>query len=387
MQGETIATADTIFRNTFNGQAGKYMKICLICSELFAWGKFGGFGRATRLIGRELVKRGVDVCAVVPRRENQKEVEVLDGITVLSYPFSQTLTCSNLFKKCDADIFHSEQPSIATWIARKAMPQKKHIITFQDPKGWHDWLLELVSPSLNNLRASLAWAYENNFLVTKALNQSDGLYYCARYLQEKIPRVYRIHKPIEFLPTPVHLPENRIVKSRQPTVCFVGRWDRRKKPERFFALAQKNPHIRFIAPGKSQDNVWDAHLRSKYGFLPNLEMPGFLNQFSSNSLSQILSKSWILVNTSTREGLPNAFLEALAHRCALLSVVNPENLTERYGHVIENEDFSGGLNNLLTDSRWKEKGEAGFAYVSRHYELHKAIDMHMTIYEKILGKA
>jgi len=34
------------------------MRVCLISVEIFAWGKYGGFGRATRLIGRELAKRG-----------------------------------------------------------------------------------------------------------------------------------------------------------------------------------------------------------------------------------------------------------------------------------------------------------------------------------------
>jgi len=62
------------------------MKICLISVEIFAWGKYGGFGRATRTIGRELAKRGVDVCAVVPLRKGQKPVENLDGITVYGFP-------------------------------------------------------------------------------------------------------------------------------------------------------------------------------------------------------------------------------------------------------------------------------------------------------------
>ena len=49
------------------------MKICLICVEIFAWGKFGGFGRATRIIGRELVKKGFEVTAIVPLRKGQKK--------------------------------------------------------------------------------------------------------------------------------------------------------------------------------------------------------------------------------------------------------------------------------------------------------------------------
>jgi len=50
------------------------MKICLVCVEIFAWDKYGGFGRATRTIGRELAKRGHEIFAVVPRRTGQQAV-------------------------------------------------------------------------------------------------------------------------------------------------------------------------------------------------------------------------------------------------------------------------------------------------------------------------
>jgi len=33
--------------------------ICLVAVEIFGCGKYGGFGRATRIIGRELAKRGI----------------------------------------------------------------------------------------------------------------------------------------------------------------------------------------------------------------------------------------------------------------------------------------------------------------------------------------
>jgi len=75
------------------------MKICLICVEIFAWGKYGGFGRATRMIGRELVKRGLDVYAVVPRRQGQKSVENLDGIMVLGFSPAFPWTAKRLFRK------------------------------------------------------------------------------------------------------------------------------------------------------------------------------------------------------------------------------------------------------------------------------------------------
>ena len=55
------------------------MRICLISVEIFAWGKYGGFGRATRTLAREFAKRGHEVFAVVPRRRGQMPAERLDG--------------------------------------------------------------------------------------------------------------------------------------------------------------------------------------------------------------------------------------------------------------------------------------------------------------------
>jgi len=67
------------------------VRICLVCTEIFAWGKYGGFGRATRLLGRELAARGHEVVAVIPLREDQRPVEQLDGIEVLGFPAANPL--------------------------------------------------------------------------------------------------------------------------------------------------------------------------------------------------------------------------------------------------------------------------------------------------------
>jgi len=37
------------------------MKVCFSGVENFAWGKYLGLGRATRIIGRELAKLGIEV--------------------------------------------------------------------------------------------------------------------------------------------------------------------------------------------------------------------------------------------------------------------------------------------------------------------------------------
>lgn len=361
------------------------MKICFICVEIFAWGKYGGFGRATRTIGRELAKRGIEVFAVVPRRKGQRPVEQLDGITVLSFPPYFPWSSKKLYRLCDADIYHSSEPSFGTYFAMKEMPNRKHIVTLRDPRNFIDWKMEYELPSLSKLQVISNYLYENNFLGQRAVRSTDGVFCTAKYLIPKVKSMYGLKSEPLFLPTPVAVPI-KVQKATTPTVCFLARLDRRKRPEIFLRLAKQYPHIKFIAVGKSRDEKWDNYLRKTYANLPNLEMVGFVDQFSSPLHSQILEKSWIMVNTATREALPNAFLEAAAHKCAILSAVDPDGFASQFGYYAKGEDFPDGIDFLIENQRWKERGELGYEYVKETFETNRAIGQHLAVYEQILAK-
>jgi glycosyltransferase involved in cell wall biosynthesis len=309
----------------------------------------------------------------------------MDGMTILSFPSLAPWMARKLFKQCDADIYHSQEPSFGTFIAQRVRPDRKHIVTFRDPRNFDDWKIEFLYPSISKFQVLLNWLYEDNFLVKNAVKRADRVFFTAKHLSEKVKSKYSFKSKADFLPTPVDVPD-QIQKAQVPTVCFLGRWDRRKRPELFFELAKKNPQVKFIAVGKSRDVRWDQILRDSYCNLPNLEMAGFINQFSTNELSAILGKSWILINTSSREGLPTSFLEALAHRCSILSSVNPDSVVERFGWHVKDDDFSKGLEHLLKDNQWKEKGERGYQYVKENYEIKNVINQHISLYEMLIKK-
>jgi glycosyltransferase involved in cell wall biosynthesis len=173
------------------------------------------------------------------------------------------------------------------------------------------------------------------------------------------------------MPNPVRIPDGPIKKAAIPTVCFLGRWDPQKRVELFFRLASKLPDIQFIAIGKSNFPEIDRELRKKGAGIKNLEMPGFV---SEDEKSQILEKSWVLANTSVREGLPFNFLEACAHKTALLSYANPDNFAGQFGYWAAFEDFEGGLKELLRDDLWKERGEAGYKHVCKVHAIDRVTD-------------
>jgi len=359
------------------------MRVCLICVEIFAWGKYGGFGRATRLIGRELAKRGVEVFAVVPRREGQKPVEQLDGITVLSYPRYFPLAATQLFRQCNADVFHSCEPSFSTYLAMRAFPDRAHAVTIRDPRDFADWKMEYDLPTLGKHQVLANMIFEDLLFSRQAVRRADAVFCPAKCLIDKVTQKYQLTTPPRFLPTPVHVPEH-VQKAQIPTVSYMARWDRRKRPELFLQLAKEFPDVQFICAGNSRDKKWDSYLRNKYSHLPNLEMPGFVDQFSSNAHSTILEKSWIMVNTSKRESLPNSFIEASSYGCAILSAVNPDGFASELGYHVLDDRFDEGLRKLLANNLWKEQGERGRRYIQEHFELNRAMDNHMTMYQQLM---
>ena len=361
------------------------MHICLICVEIFAWGKFGGYGRATRQLGKLLVSTGIEVTAVVPRRQEQRPVEILDGIRVLSFPMSAPWRAIELFRSCKADLFHSQEPSMATYFAMRARPYARHVVTVRDPKFLTDWLVELRYPSISLARTFFSRFYDINFLVRSAVQGATSVV-CATFDgREKARALYQLRQLPEFMPSPITVPGIVLGKSTNPTVCMVGRWDKRKRPEIFFELAHRFPGVDFIAVGKSHDAVRDRELRARYSGLPNLKLIGWIDQFTTNDLFDIFATSWILINTAVREGLPTSTLEGMACGCAILSHVNPDQVAERFGFHVRNDDYDTGLRTLLADDQWRRKGQAAREYVLTHYELQRSTDRHLDLYRGLLA--
>jgi glycosyltransferase involved in cell wall biosynthesis len=102
--------------------------------------------------------------------------------------------------------------------------------------------------------------------------------------------------------------------------------------------------------------------------------------------SALLERSWILINTSTHECLPVSFIEACAHRCAILSFVDANHFASRFGrHVREDgvEALADGLDYLLENDRWRTLGQKGYEYVRRHHETKLVVSTLIEIYQSL----
>jgi len=381
------------------------MRVCFLLSEIFSWGKYGGYGSIARHTAGGLAERGIDTVAIVPLRRGQKKVEMLDGVKVFGVP-GWALFSPSIYRQVDADIYHSQEASVLTSTALKAMPKRAHILSSIDPWNIDDWRLEFSydfrSSPKRVLIYPLLWLFYRSPFIKRTASQMKKVYCQAKYLIPKTQSYFSLAERPGFLPNPYRIPNSPPAKAKKPTVCYLARWDSRKRPEIFFELAKLFPNIRFIAMGKAHDPKIDRQLREKYGDIPNVEMTGFIHSFQSSKIKEILDKSWIMVNTAAREGLPAAYVEAASHSCAILSSVDSDGFASRCGFHVKNnkgrnlpqelggvhttvEDYAEGLEWLLSDDHWRHKGQAGYAYSSKVHEHTKVIDEHIAIYNNLIG--
>lgn len=370
------------------------MRVCLIATEIFAHGVFGGFGALTRDIARGLVAKGVETYVLVPRQKDQKPIEVMDGINVVSYKsdlylkIKPALKYSSIFDLVDADVYHSEEPSLGTRLALIGASNKKHMVTFQDPRDLNDWKKQWEKKDLTyweELKFRLAYYH---FGIGKAVKEVDACYCQAKYIIEKSKRLFNLKEVPGFLPNPVHVPRTPAVKSTEPSVCFLGRWDPIKRPEYFFELARKFKDIKFYITGGCQPHYLDREyeLKERYKDLPNLV---FLGWVFGEEKAKILEKCWVLINTSTKECLPVSYLEACAYKCAILSHGNADNFASEFGYWVKSgtlEEYEEGLSFLLKDNAWKAAGEKGYRYVLETHEYDAVINRHIEVYSALLNK-
>jgi glycosyltransferase involved in cell wall biosynthesis len=265
------------------------------------------------------------------------------------------------------------------------VPEAIHVVTCRDPRTLADHMIELRYTNWHRRAIfPITWYYEGSPLVKAAVRRASAVFCPAPCLVPQIHRLYGQEISPQFVPSPVDLPGQPPEKSATPLALFVGRWDRRKRIERFFELARRFPDVQFVAVGRAHDPRYDRTLRQTYGHLPNLQMPGFVSRFEKDNLYDLYAKAWILVNTSAREGLPYTFVEGAGWGCAILSCLNPDGFAERFGRHVADDDFVGGLRWLLEHDRWRLLGGAGARHVQDVFSEEASLRAHLEHYRLLL---
>ena len=360
-------------------------RVCLITSIFHGFGKIGGFGTMAKSLAIVLVENDYEVVVAVPRRKGQGRVTRSCGFTVLGLTMTE-LVDPRLYARIGADLYHSQSPNLMSAAAKLGNSDARHIITCRDPRTLRDWLIEIRDATWKRKIRNIALMFfEEGPLVSWAIRRADVVAYATRFLEQKINDMYRPRVPLTFLPNIERVPSSLPKKSTTPTVCFVGRFDRRKRPELYIELSSKFPKVTFLMVGRSEDASWQRKLEEMAAPIENLHLLGYIDKFDDEKFYDVYESSWVFVNTASREAHPLTFFEAAGRGCAIMSFVNPDDFASKFGYWAEREDFERGLQYLLDNDNWQAHGRKGYEYVRQHYTYDVAANIHIELYSRLLG--
>jgi glycosyltransferase involved in cell wall biosynthesis len=186
--------------------------------------------------------------------------------------------------------------------------------------------------------------------------------------------------------------EEELARVEKKHVLWVGRCEDWKRPEVFIDLAEKHPTETFvmISPVSNNQSAYYTQLKERLAHAPaNLTHIPYV-PFAE--IDQYFKEAKVFVNTSTYEGFPNTFLQAMKNKTPILSlVVNPDNIltTQQCGLQANNntETLQQQLTTLLQNTSDRTQlGENGYRYcAARHASAHIA-KQYTALFQKMLGR-
>ncbi|MFW5888115.1 MAG: glycosyltransferase family 4 protein [Patescibacteria group bacterium] len=172
------------------------------------------------------------------------------------------------------------------------------------------------------------------------------------------------------------------------SILWVGSSIDFKRPEIFADLAEEFPEERFVmimTKSKAAPEKWKK-IEQRAKDIDNLEL---IEQIPFKEIDDYFARAKVFVNTSTAEGFPNTFLQAMIVKTPILSLnVDPDGFIEKnkcgFSCRDSIEELQLKLKQLLENKEMRERmGENGYEHITKNHDINKNIQEWKRIIEKI----
>ena len=343
----------------------------------------GGAELQQSILAKAFVKQGYKV-SMICLDYGQEDGEVIDGVTVYrAYKQSAGLPGLRFFhprmssiiscmKRADADVYYQRCSGMLTGVIAKFCKMNNKVSIFSGASN-ADFLAS--TPKLLNIRDKIMYKYGLRN-ITQILTQNSEQ---KRLLESNFSR-----KPI--IVNNAYNPPLNAKNSVNGYILWVSTIRQVKRPHLFIELVKLLPQYKFKMIGGAGDKTLYQEIEDESHKLPNLEFCGFV---PFTEVEAHYDKSRLVINTSSIEGFPNAFLQSWARAIPTVSFYDcgaidgegieicdrVDNITEMKQRVMELMD---------DDALWDKRGLKAHHYFTNNHSVNSVVEHFDSIVTNLL---
>ncbi|MGC8622157.1 MAG: glycosyltransferase family 4 protein [Caldisphaera sp.] len=357
----------------------------------------------------EITEDGVKLHLITESNRIGRNI-VSTGIKSIIHPIRENKQFDEIINKEDLDIIQFEDtPTTLLMSVHKDIPK---ILIFQDPFDYYD--ANLLADSDQNylnllsghLEPYIIKSHPNNFLKESMINfmhkknfvkpvkkiilksQHLNIYTEADFIGKKVKNLFKLNYTPKTIRNPIPIYNKKYQKTEKPSFVWIARWDPQKRPDMMLHIASKLPKYEFYMIGSATNNAKnyisiEKRLTSEFSAYPNIHILGFIDE---EMKKKYIGEAWGLINTSIREGLPITFLEALAEGTPIVSYVDPDNYTSKFGVKVDYtiESFKQGIEKTVSERLYEKIGNIEREYAIKEHGLTVIMNKQINLYEEML---
>lgn len=281
------------------------MKVCIVSLNivpLFAGERDGLFGGAE--VQASFVASALEACSqavsmVVADLSDpgifpypvENAYDPSQGVRGLRFLHPRWTGLMSALERADADVYYQRNAGMVSGPVGMFCRQKRKVFVFG---AGSDVDFSPTEVAIASVRDKMLFAY--------GLKMSSGFVVQNERQREAAER--RFKKPIRVIPNGIR-PNAAVSESPRDTIVWIGAMWRVKRPDLFLELARRMPEKKFLMVGGAGELA--SQIRAEAERLSNVSLMG---RVARSEIDGILRHASALVNTSSVEGFPNAFLEA-----------------------------------------------------------------------------
>ena len=333
-------------------------------------------------LAKELVKRGFQV-SVITYNNGGAPVEYINGMEIIktyreSSRLNKVLKAFCIWKAiriAKAHIYvHSGGLSISLFCR---LMSKKNIYEIASDALTSRELIDPKNREFHRPRFSLA-----EFFHQLDITLADIIIVQNEFQKKMLKQNY--NKDGILIKVPFTLSEQeKPEKEKTPVILWVGSIAEVKQPELLLKLAEVMPKTKFQMIGGCTSSNQELYERIKRDSqrISNLE---FLGPIPFHEVNEYFKRAWTLVNTSTFEGFPHAFVQAWMYYAPVVSLnSDPDEIICTYKLGFHSRTFNQLVKDveILMENEYlrKQMGENARQYVEKEHDIANVVEKYMKV--------